>query len=277
MALPKRGAHTDGGTITEGQDDKEVTSNDLDALLDNSVSASAEFDVTAGGTFNLNTPQGNLDIYLGNGLIRFTGTPGAPVTIIVPDGDIRVAFENVCGQAITVDTVTGATPTLALPNATRKSVHVRGIEISVIADDSTATGAFLADGTVPASGPFDWADQELKRALLRDYAETLVTPASAATIDLDLELGNVFNPVLDQNTTFTFSNPPITGRVGSFTLFITQDGTGGFTVTLPATVDWEGGVAPAFSTAANARDVVSFMTVDAGATWFGFLGGKAFS
>ena len=277
MALPNRGAHTDGGTITEGQDDKEVTSNDLDALPDNSVNASADFVVTAGGTFNLNTPQGNLDIYLENGLIRFTGTPAAPVTIIVPDGDIRVAFENVCGQAITVDTVTGATPTLSLPDATRKSVHVRGIEISVIADDSTATGALLADGTVPASGPFDWADQELKRVLLRDYAETLVTPACAATIDLDLELGNVFNPVLDQNTTFTFSNPPVTGKAGSFTLFITQDGTGGFTVTLPATVKWEGGVAPTFSTAANARDVVSFLTVDAGATWFGFLGGKAFA
>ena len=277
MALPNRGAHTDGGTITEAQDDKEVTSNNLDALLDNSVNASADFNVTAGGTFNLNTPQGNLDIYLANGLIRFTGTPAGAVTIILPDGDIRVAFENVCGQAITVDTVTGATPTLALPDATRKSVHVRGIEISVIADDSTASGALLADGTVAASGPFDWADQELKRVLLRDYAETLVTPSSASTIDLDLELGNVFNPVLDQDTIFTFSNPPVSGKAGSFTLFITQDGTGGWTVTMPASVVWESGTPPTFSTGINAKDVVSFLTVDAGTTWFGFLGGKAFA
>ncbi len=34
MALPNLGGHSKGGTITEGQDTKEVTSNDLDALID---------------------------------------------------------------------------------------------------------------------------------------------------------------------------------------------------------------------------------------------------
>ncbi len=277
MTLPNRGAHTDGGTITEGQDDKEVTSNKLDALLDNSVSSSVDFDVTAGGTFNLDTPQGNLDIYLENGLIRLTGTPGAATTIIVPDGDIRVAFENVSGQATTIDTVTGAGSPVAIPDGATRTIHVRGTEFTIIADDATATGALLADGSIPASGDFDWADQELKRALLLDYAETLSSPVSDGTVDLDLELGNVFDITLDQDTTFTFSNPPVSGTAGTFTLIIRQDGTGGHTVTLPGTVDWEGGTGPSFSTGASSIDIVSFLTVDADTIWFGFLGGLAFA
>ena len=276
MALPNLGGHTDGGTITEGQDDKEVTSNDLDALLDNSVNDPEDFNVTAGGTFNLDTPQANLDIYLGNGLIRLTGTPGAAVTIIVPDGDRRIAFENVSGQAATIDTVTGATPTVSIATGTAKAIHVRGIEITIIADDASASGALLADGSVAVTGDFDWADQELKRANLVDYAEAYSTPASAGTIDLDLENGNVFEVTLDQATTFTFSKPPVTGRAGSFTLIVHQDATGSRIATWPASVDWEAASAPTLSSAANQRDVLSFFTVDGGTIWYGFLGGLNF-
>ena len=279
MTLPNLGGHTDGGTITEGQDDKEDTSNALDALLDNSVNDPEDFVVTAGGTFQLNIAGGqpNLDIYLANGLIRLTGSPGAPVTIIVPDGDRRIAFENVSGQSATVDTVSGATPTVSLPTGSVKTLHVRGVEITTIADDSAATGALQADGSVPATGDFDWVDNELKRALLLDYAEGFTTPAAAGSVTLDLENGNVFDVTRDQNTTLVFSNPPASGKAGSFTLILRQDGTGGWTTTMPASVIWEGGTEPIFSTTAGTVDVLSFLTVDGGTTWYGFLGGLSFA
>lgn len=277
MALPNLGGHTDGGTISEGQDDKEVTSNNLDALLDNSVNNPADFNVTAGGTFNLNTPQGNLDIYLGNGLIRLTGTPGAGVTIIVPDGDRRIAFENVSGQAATIDTVTGASLPAALPTGVTLMLHVRGTNITKAADTAAASGALLADGTVAATGDFDWADFEIARALLLDYAEGFSTPASAASITLDMTLGNVFDATLDQATTLVFSNPPVSGKGGSFTLLLRQDPTGGWATTWPASVDWSDGSPPILSTSANALDILSFITVDGGTTWFGFAGGINFS
>ena len=117
MALPNLGGHSQGGTITEGQDTKENTSNLLDALLDNSVNAPDDFSVTAGGTFNLNTPQDYLDIYLANGLIRLTGSPVAATTIIVPDGNRRIAFANVSSQATTINTVTGASSPVSIPAA----------------------------------------------------------------------------------------------------------------------------------------------------------------
>ena len=103
MGLPQSGAHTDGGFITEGQDDKENESNLLDALLDNMLNQPTTLDVTAGGTFNLNTPQANLDQYRESGLIRIIGTPGAPVMIIVPDDNRHIAFEAACGQTVTIE------------------------------------------------------------------------------------------------------------------------------------------------------------------------------
>ncbi len=276
MTLPNLGAHTDGGLITVGQDLKEDTSNDLDSLLDNSQNKVSTFVTTAGGTLNLDTPQANLDQYLESGLIRLTGSPGAGYTIIVPDGDKRIAFENASGQTATIDTVTGATPTQTLLDTILKTYHVRGIEISVVADLGAATGILLADGTVNPTGAFDWADNEIARAELKDYAETRTAPAAAGTIDLDLENGNVFEPTIDQNTIFTFSNPPVTGSAGSFTLIIVQDGSGGHSSTFPGTVDWPSGVAPALTTGPNDVNILSFLTTDAGARWYGFIGGLDF-
>ncbi len=267
------GAHTDGGDLTGGQDTKETTSDKRDDLIANSLHNSSDFNVAAGGTFNLNTPQPNLDQYLASGLIRLTGAAASAVTIILPDGDKRTAFANVSGQSVTIDTVTGATPTVGIADGAVKTIHVRGIEIEIVADDALQTGALLADGSVSASGDFNWADNELSRALLVDYAESLDSPASAATIDLDLEAGNAFEVEMDQDTTFTFSSPPVAGRAGSFTLILKQDSTGGWTATFPTSVDWEAGSAPTLSNAANLIDLLSFLTIDGGTTWFGFLGG----
>lgn len=276
MALPNLGGHSKGGTITEGQDGKEVTSNDLDAVIENSQNLPSDFVVTAGGTFNLNTPQGNLDIFLETGLLRLTGTPGAPTTIIVPDGNKRIAIENASGQSTTINTVTGAAAPVQIADGATKTIHVRGIEFTIIADDATQTGALLADGSTPASGDHDWVDFQLQRPLLIDYSEGYVVTVPAGTVDFDIELGNVFDITMDQATTFTFSNPPASGRAGSFTAIFRQDATAGRTITLPASVDWEGLTPPTFSNAANQVDIVSFLTIDGGTTWFAFLGGLNF-
>jgi hypothetical protein len=278
MVLPNRGAHTDGGTVTEGQDDKEVTSNLLDALLDNSQNKTSVLAVGAGGTFNLDTPQANLDLYLENGLIRLTGSPGAATTIIVPDGNIRVAFENASTQATTIDTVTGATPPVDIASGATKTIHVRGIEITIVADDALETGALKADGSVPATGNFDWVDKKITQAELKDYGETFTSPSSVAgTLTLDLENGNVFDVTLTEDTTYVFSNPPASGSAGSFSLRVVQDGTGGWTSTFPAEVAWAGGIVPSLSVGANDVDWLSFITLDGGSTWDGFLGGLDFT
>lgn len=123
------------------------------------------------------------------------------------------------------------------------------------------------------SAAINMADNILQRPELKDYAETLVSASSGSSYTIDLEDGNNVEVTLTANCTFSFSNPPASGKGGSFTLILKQDGTGGRTVTWPAAVKWAGGTAPTLTTAANAVDVLAFITTDAGTKWYGFLSG----
>jgi len=69
--------------------------------------------------------------------------------------------------------------------------------------------------------------------------------------------------------TFTFTNPPGSGDAGSFTLILTNGGSQ--TVNWPASVNWAGGTAPTLTS--SGVDVLTFITVDAGTTWYGFATG----
>lgn len=122
-------------------------------------------------------------------------------------------------------------------------------------------------------------DNLITRPELKDYAETRTAPASASgVLTLKLENGNVFEVTLTENVTTTnLTNPPASGKAGYFTLILKQDATGGRTITFPATVKWSNGVAPSLSTAANALDILTFMTVNGGTTWCGFLSGVNFA
>lgn len=93
--------------------------------------------------------------------------------------------------------------------------------------------------------------------------------ASGATETIDLADGNVHDITLDDDCTFTFTAVDAT-RARSFTLFLRQDGTGGWEATWPGTVVWAGGVAPTLSTDPDAVDVFAFVTLDGGTVWYGF-------
>jgi hypothetical protein len=105
--------------------------------------------------------------------------------------------------------------------------------------------------------------------------ETAVTSSSNSTT-VNCQDGNVFTHVLTENTTFTFSNPPASGRAFAFTLKIVQDsGANGYTVTWPASVDWPSATAPTLTATASAVDVFVFYTHDGGTTFYGFVAGQA--
>jgi hypothetical protein len=112
----------------------------------------------------------------------------------------------------------------------------------------------------------------------KSYSETSVTVSIPGTFiyAVDLSQGTVFPITLDKNiTSFQLQNIP-TG-VNSFLILLTQDGTGGKTVTWAftgKTIKWSGG-APTVTSTANATDIYSFMSVD-GNTWYGSVAGKNF-
>ena len=116
-------------------------------------------------------------------------------------------------------------------------------------------------------------DAVIQQPIFKDYSETRVALSAAATVDVDLEGGNVFTLTPDQNTTFTFSNPSASGQACSFTLIWTQDSSANRTIAWPASVDWAGGSAPDVTAGAAKIDIYTFFTIDGGTIWYGFQPG----
>jgi len=86
---------------------------------------------------------------------------------------------------------------------------------------------------------------------------TLQTATGDGTTTFDFTNGNKLKFTFGgQNETFTFTAP---SKPCALQLMLVQDGTGGRTVTWPATIKWPGGTAPTLSTAANAVDIISIL------------------
>ena len=107
----------------------------------------------------------------------------------------------------------------------------------------------------------------------KGYKETDVAVTSAATLAIDLSNGNTGSVTLAHNVTdIDFTNVPTNGT-SSFTLKITQDGTGSRTMAINAvtvngggnlTAKTPGGAGLTLSTAAASIDLITFIFYDAG-------------
>jgi hypothetical protein len=136
----------------------------------------------------------------------------------------------------------------------------------------TANNAFNIDRvdnttnlfSISAVGDASFAEE----LIAKSYNETYVSLSAASSVTIDCHTGNVFALTTNQNTTFTFSNPPASGTAYGFTLKLTAGG--GHTITYPNSVDFAGGTAPD-APASGETDVLVFITVDGGTNWYGAL------
>lgn len=134
----------------------------------------------------------------------------------------------------------------------------------------TADGVLLKDGGITVSAAINAADQLLNRPVLQDYAiEGSAIGNTGATRTFDLTTANFFSATLDQDSTWTFSNPSGSGDFCGFVVELTNGGA--YTITYPAAVDWVGGTAPTLT--ASGKDLLVFVTRDAGTTWLGLVAG----
>jgi hypothetical protein len=126
--------------------------------------------------------------------------------------------------------------------------------------------------------PIDMQHQQLIRAQLKGWSETSPTPTvSAGTLILDFETGGVFEVTLTENVvSLILANPPAAGLARACCLILKQDDTGGRTLAWPSSIRWTDGIRPVVSSAKNAVDFFVLLTRDAGATWYGFIGGRNF-
>jgi hypothetical protein len=118
----------------------------------------------------------------------------------------------------------------------------------------------------------DFNDQTAKEIVLKDYAETDVAISSGTTLAIDLANGNTGSVTLGHNVTdIDFTNVPANGT-STFTLKVTQDGTGNRTMAINAvtvngggdvTALTAGGGGLTLSTGANEVDLLTFLFFDA--------------
>ena len=107
----------------------------------------------------------------------------------------------------------------------------------------------------------------INSSVLKGYSEYItVNTAVSGTTTLDLSTTNFFNLTLVGNTTFVFTNPPANSAY-TFTIVAKQDATGGRSITWPTSKKYDSGVTPPPTTNANAIDIWTLLTYDAGTSY----------
>jgi|14BtaG_2_1085337.scaffolds.fasta_scaffold00061_2 hypothetical protein len=157
------------------------------------------------------------------------------------------------------------------------SSGVLNIDSTVVTESSTDTLTNKTLGAVTLSGAVTGGDQTISAAVLKDYAETDQDVTSAAALSIDLANGNTGSVTLAHSVTdIDFLNVPAAG-ISTFTLIVTQDGTGSRTMAInKTTVNGQaetagktaGGAGLTLSTAAASIDIVTFIFKDASTTVF---------
>lgn len=102
-----------------------------------------------------------------------------------------------------------------------------------------------------------------------------VTALSGTTPSISFTGGDVYTVTLSSTITPSFTNPPPAGQAATVTIFISQPGSGTWGVNWPANIKWSSGLEHIMSPVTSTTDIVSFTTVDGGATYYGFIGGQA--
>ena len=127
-------------------------------------------------------------------------------------------------------------------------------------NDTGTSGQLLSTN---GSGVTSWTSASSPTSITIDGPYKQVAEAVSA-LDIDLNDGNYFTKSISGNSTFTFSNPPASGTVGSFVLELTH--TSG-TVTWPSSVKFPADTAPTLTT--GKTHLFFFVTDDGGTRYRG--------
>ena len=150
---------------------------------------------------------------------------------------------------VKVDSITTSTQTLtvdSLLNSGAIGSTVQGYDADTAKTDAAQT--FSARQTFNSGATLAGSYQQVAEAV--------------GSLDIDISSGNYFTKTINGNSTFTFSNPPASGTVGSFVLELTH--TSG-TVTWPSAVKFPADTAPTLAT--GRTHLFVFVTDDGGARY----------
>jgi len=130
------------------------------------------------------------------------------------------------------------------------------VAVSALAGAGSTAGVGTAN-TFTGTNTFDGS------FVVNSSYSTAVKTISGTSIDIST--GNYFVKTVTAATTFTFDNPPVSGKAASFIVEIDLD-TGG-SIAWPATVKFNAGQTPSIEV--GKTSLFMFVTDDAGATYRG--------
>lgn len=216
-----------------------------------------------------------------NGTLVFEGSSAddyeTTLTVTDPTADRTITLPNVTGTVVT----TGDTGTVATGMIADDAVTAAKLADTAVTPGSYTASAITVDAqgriTAASSGSFAAlgsvqtfsAAQTFTAQTTHNGGLTVDGPYEQAAeavsaLDIDLSTGNYFTKTISANSTFTFSNPPSSGTVGSFTLELTH--TSG-TVTWPTSVKFPADTAPTLTT--GKTHLFVFVTDDGGTRYRG--------
>lgn len=222
-------------------------------MIENAIAKRQPFTLT-GGTTTLTDTQ-YVDNQARSLAIDVDGTLTSNAIIVVPSRSKMYIVRNVTTGAFTLTVKTSA--------GTGTVVTQGGVNI-LWCDGTNVVGASTDASTFGGLAPSAYARLAFNNTFTKGNADLPIILPDGATITIDSDAGNVFRTTLAGDRTIAISNEA-DGRWVEF--YVTQDGTGGRTLTWPANIVWQGGAAPSLSTAANTIDLIRMRYFATGAVW----------
>jgi hypothetical protein len=221
-------------------------------MIENAIAKRADIPTT-GGTTTLSDTE-YADNQARCSALDFSGSLASNAIIIVPNRSKSWIVRNQCTGGFTLTVKTSAGSGVVVSQGQTVTLWCDGTNVTSVSGDAATLG-----GVASAS----FARRDAYNSFTSGESHTFHALTDGATVTIDAAIGVNFNLSIGGNRTVALSNPTDGSEV---VLFVTQDGTGGRTLTWPGNV--LNSAALGLSTAANATDKITLVYHAAITSWY---------